>query len=104
MKMVIHALHYACDEGNLKIVEILINAHCDTNIKNNNKQTPLYLSAKKDYFDINKKLIESGAELNLEDTEKNSPLHYVCKNNYRELLSYLLTKNMIIILYNNLHT
>ena len=87
------ALHYACDEGNLKIVEIILDADCDTNIKNINKQTPLYLSAKRGYFDISKKLIESGAEINLEDSEKNSPLHYICKNNYIELLKYFLTKN-----------
>ena len=65
------ALHYACDKGNLKIVEILLDSNCDTNIKNINKQTPLYLSAKRGYFDISKKLIESGAEINLEDSEKN---------------------------------
>ena len=87
------ALHYACDEGNLKIVEILLDADCDTNIKNINKQTPLYLSAKRGYFDISKKLIESSAEINLEDSEKNSPLHYICKTNYVELLKYFLTKN-----------
>ena len=88
------ALHYACDEGNLKIVEILIDADCDTNIKNINKQTPLYLSAKKGYFDISKKLIEYGAELNLEDSEKNSSLHYICKNDFIDLLKYFLTKNV----------
>ena len=87
------ALHYACDEGNLKIVEILIQANCDTNIKNNNKQTPLHLSTKRGYFDISKMLIESGAILNIYDSEKNSPLHYICKNNYIELLRYILTKN-----------
>ena len=87
------ALHYACDEGNLKIVEVILDANCNTNIKNIHKQTPLHLSTNRGYFDISKKLIESGAELNVEDSEKNSPLHYICKNNYIELLKYFLTKN-----------
>ena len=87
------ALHYACDEGNLKIVEVLIEAKYDPNIKNNYKQTPLHLSAKRGYFDISKKLIESGAILNTYDSEKNSPLHYVCKNNYIELLKFFLSKS-----------
>ena len=87
------ALHYACDEGNLKIVEVLIEAKYDPNIKNNYKQTPLHLSANRGYFDISKKLIESGAILNTYDSEKNSPLHYVCKNNYIELLKYFLSKS-----------
>ena len=87
------ALHFACDEGNLKIVEIILGVDCDTNIKNIHKQTPLHISAKRGYFDISKKLIESGAKLNIEDSEKNTPIHYVCKNNYIELLKYFLTKN-----------
>ena len=87
------ALHYACDEGNLKIVEILLKANCDTNIKNNYKQTPLHISTKRGYFDISKMLIESGAMLNSYDLEKNTPLHYVCKNNYIELLRFILTKS-----------
>ena len=87
------ALHYACDEGNLKIVEIILNSDCDINIKNNNNQSPLHLSAKGGYFDISKKLIECGADLNMEDSEKNTPLHYVCQNDYIELLEFFLTKN-----------
>jgi ankyrin repeat protein len=93
------ALHFACDEGNLKIVEIILGVDCDTNIKNIHKQTPLHISAKRGYFDISKKLIESGAELNVEDSEKNTPIHYVCKNNYIELfggmdfLAYLCNLN-----------
>ena len=51
------ALHYACDEGNLKIVEILLDLKYDPNIKNASNSTPLHLSAKRGYFDISKKLI-----------------------------------------------
>ena len=90
------ALHYACDEGNLKIVEILLEVKCDPNIKNIHKQTPLHLSAKRGYFDISKLLIEHGAQLNLYDSEKNTPIHYVCQNNSVELLIFFLTKRPII--------
>ena len=86
------ALHYACDEGNLKIVDILLNANCDANIKNNDKQTPLHLAAKQGFFDISKKLIENGALLNIYDAEKNSPIHYVCMYNHIELLKFFLGK------------
>ena len=90
------ALHYACDEGNLKIVEVLLNANCNPNIKNNLNQTPIHLSAQRGYFDITKKLIDSGAKLDVEDSENNYPIHYICKNNYVELLKYILTKSPII--------
>ena len=86
------ALHYSCDEGNLKIVEILLKANCETNIKNNENKTPLHLSSKRGYFDISKKLIENGALLNIFDSENNSPLHYVCMENHVELLKFFLTK------------
>ena len=86
------ALHYACDEGNLKIVEILIKANCEINIRNTERKTPLHLSSKRGYFDISKLLIENGALLNVYDIEKNSPLHYVSMKNCVELLKYFLTK------------
>ena len=86
------ALHYSCDEGNLKIVEILLKANCETNIRNNEKKTPLHLASKRGYFDVSKKLIENGALINVYDSEKNTPLHYICMNNYVELLKFFLTK------------
>ena len=86
------ALHYACNEGKLKIVEKLLDENCDPNIKNNEKETPLHLASKKGYFDICKILIENGAVLNSYNSEKNSPLHYACMNNNVELLKYFLTK------------
>ena len=85
-------MHYACDEGNFKIVEILLKTNCDINIKNNEKKTPLHLSSKRGYFDISKKLIENGAILNIYDLEKNTPIHYVCMYNHIELLKYFLGK------------
>ena len=87
------ALHYSSDEGNLKIVEFLLNANCDPNLRSNEKETPLHLSSKRGYFDISKLLIENGAELNIYNNEKNSPLHFVCMNNYIELFKYFLTKH-----------
>ena len=86
------ALHYACDEGNYKIVEILLNSNCDPNLENNEKKTGLHLSSKHGYFDISKLLLENGALINVKDSEKNTPLHYVCMNNHLELLNYYLTK------------
>ena len=86
------ALHYSCNEGNLKIVEILLKANCDTNITNKEKKTPLHLSAEKGFFDISKKLIENGASLNSLDLKKNSPIHYACMFNHVELVKYFLTK------------
>ena len=88
------ALHYSCDEGHLKIVKLLLDAKCDPNIKNNEKETPLHLASKRGYFDICKILIENGAILNQYNSENNSPIHYACMNNHVELIKYFLTKDL----------
>ena len=86
------ALHYSCDEGNLKIVETLLKANCELNIRNNENKTPLHLSSIRGFFDISKKLIEAGALLNIFDSENNSPLHYASMYNHIEILKFFLTK------------
>ena len=86
------ALHYACNEGNLKIVEILLNAKCDPNIQNCEKEIPLHLASKKGYLDICKKLVENGASINTNNFDKNTPIHFACMNNDIELLKFFLTK------------
>ena len=55
-------MHYttASDEGNLKIVEILIKMNVDVNLKTANKKTPLHLAAEKGYFDVSRLLLENG--------------------------------------------
>ena len=91
------ALHYACDEGNLKIAEILIKDHCNVNIKNNDKKTPLHYSVTRGYFDITKLLIENGGDINCVDNENNNLIHICSMYGYDELLSYLLNKNSELI-------
>ena len=80
------ALHYSCDDGNIKIVEILLNLKCEPNVKNNEKETPLHFASKKGYFDICKKLVENGALINIYNSENNSPFHYACTHNYVEIV------------------
>ena len=86
------ALHYASDEGNLKIVDILINTYADVNSKTKNKKTPLHLSTSHGYFDISKILVENGCIINSLDDEKNTPIHICSKIGHLELLKYLLDK------------
>jgi ankyrin repeat protein len=86
------ALHHACDEGNLKIVDILINTNADINCKTNNKKTPLHLTTAHGYFDISKLLVENGCVINSVDDEKNTPIHICSSTGHLELLKYLLDR------------
>ena len=96
------ALHYACDEGNLKIAEILIKDHCNVNMKNNDKKTPLHYSVTRGYFDITKLLIENGGDVNCVDNENNNLIHICSMYGYDELLSYLLNKNPELLYNKNI--
>ena len=86
------ALHFACDEGNFKIVEILLKANCDVNARTNDKKTPLHFTASHGYFDLSKMLIENGAVITVGDNEKNTPLHLCAYGGYVELMKFLLDK------------
>ena len=89
------ALHYAVDEGNIKICEILIKTKkININIKNNfNNKTPLHISCKNGYFDITKLLIQNKANLNCFDNENNNPLIYCVKGNFYEVIKMILGFN-----------
>jgi len=86
-------LHHAVNEGNLKIVDILLKTKINLDNVNNNKQTPLHIAIQQGFFDITKKLIEKGAAINCLDNEKNNIIHYCCLNNHIELLKYLIEKS-----------
>lgn len=86
-------IHYASYEGNLKIVEILIELNANVNAKTVNLKTPILLSCEKGYFDITRILIENGGILSSLDNEKNTAVHLCCLNGHVELLKYLLEKN-----------
>ena len=97
------ALHFACDEGNLKIAEILIKSKIDLNLKTNEKKTSLHISVFRGYFDISKLLIENGAKINLRDNEQNLPIHICASQGYDELLNFLLEKSHSGIKIKNLY-
>ena len=97
------ALHFACDEGNLKISKILINSKIDLNLKTNEKKTALHISTFRGYFDITKLLIESGAKINLRDNEQNLPLHICASQGYDEILNFILEKNTTGLKIKNLY-
>jgi ankyrin repeat protein len=86
------ALHYASDEGNLKIVDILLRTPVDLNCRTNNKKTPIHLSGNRGYFDISKLLVENGCLINLTDDEKNTVIHICSAFGHQELLKFLLEK------------
>ena len=85
-----NALHHACNESNLKIVEILVQKISDINARTKKKQTALHLAILAGSFDITKYLIENGANFEILDINKNTVLHMACISGHIELAKYLL--------------
>ena len=85
-------LHYAVDEGNFKICEILIKTNLiDVNLKSLNEgKTPLHISCQNGYFDISKLLLLNNSEINISDNERNTPLHYSIQGNFFEVSKLLI--------------
>ena len=99
------ALCFAAISGSTKIVELLINAGADPNIRERRELdegwTPLMYAVEQGHFDIVKNLIEAGADINAkvkafstEDSWKYTYLTVLefCQNNYYqfpEILEFL---------------
>ncbi len=91
-----NCLHIACEEGNLRIVEILLKLNFDFKLKVKDKlskKTALHISCENGYFDISKMLIDNGDQINSLDADLNTPLHLCALNNHTELFQYLLEKS-----------
>jgi len=85
------ALMIACDEGYLKIVEKLLDAGANPDIRNEEGVTALMLACQREHLDIVNKLIEAGANVHLEDEDKDTALHYACSRSDKpEIVERLL--------------
>lgn len=49
--------------------------HCDINLRNNKRQTPLALAVSESYTAMIELLIEHGADVNADDEDGDTPLH-----------------------------
>lgn len=85
------ALHYACYNGNIKLIKLLINYGADINMINNNGLNVLHLAAQGNqstplYYFIHKYKMN----INTIDKLGNTPLHWACFYNNDKSLNFLL--------------
>ncbi|OUM68856.1 hypothetical protein PIROE2DRAFT_27061, partial [Piromyces sp. E2] len=75
-------LHYASHNGNLKLINILLECGFnEVNIKCNDGSTPLMLSVKNGKFDCASRLMECSIDVNIFDNIGDTPLTYMIKHN-----------------------
>ncbi|CAD8177990.1 unnamed protein product [Paramecium octaurelia] len=94
------ALHYAARNGNTHLVQALLYKDIQIDSQNEDKMTPLLLSAYYGKIETLQILVNLGANINHQDIHGNSSLHYACKFNFKQIVEFLLQKPHLILLQN----
>lgn len=71
-------LHIAANEGNLTMVQLLIEGGANITAKTKTGYTPLHLSLLKNHMKVARLLCQKGADIQARDREKRTPLHVAC--------------------------
>jgi len=83
-------LHYACMEGNIKMLKLLLKYHANIEKQNNKKATPLHAAAAKSQIECVKHLIKERADVNARDEDGWVPLHWAAKEGNIEVARILI--------------
>lgn len=92
-------LYYAALSGNKPVVEQLLLANGDPNIRA--AYFPLHATIKKGHIDITELLINRGARINTKNNKGNSALHIAARKGDLKMLELLISKNANLFLKNN---
>eukprot|EP01038_Epipyxis_sp_PR26KG_P010894 gene10894-14623_t len=84
------AINWACQNGHLDVVKLLIKGRADINIADADGLTPLSWASTKGYSDIVKLLLDSKADVNKGNKDGNTPLHKASFYGNAEIVSMLL--------------
>ncbi|XP_046560779.1 putative ankyrin repeat protein RF_0381 [Haliotis rubra] len=91
-------LHWACQGGNVKIVDgILTQNIVDVNSNDGEKTTPLLLAAYHGKRDVLVLLIEKGAYISAVDHESKNILHLSCTGGHVDTVKYVLNQSIVDI-------
>jgi ankyrin repeat protein len=86
----ISPLHAAVENGNLEMIQFLLDHGAKVNIRDSDKRTPLMMmdgDATEEILDL---LVRYGAKMQLADKEKNTVLHHLVQNTSNESLIAML--------------
>jgi ankyrin len=84
------ALHSYIEEGNIKMVEFLINKGADVNLQNKYGLTPLHVAASFSFYEISKILIAAGADNKIFDHGGETALLVAAKEGDDEIVKLLI--------------
>lgn len=93
-------LHWACLEGHLTIVDMLLQRGARVNATNMGDDTPLHVAASRGHRDVVLMLLQSKASVNAANEHGNTPLHYACFWNYEQIAEDLVTNGALVAICN----
>uniref|UniRef100_A0A224XPM3 Putative integrin-linked kinase n=1 Tax=Panstrongylus lignarius TaxID=156445 RepID=A0A224XPM3_9HEMI len=93
-------LHWACKEGHVKIVELLMSRGSRINATNRGDDTPLHLASAHGHKEIVHLLLRNKADVNFTNEHGNTPLHYASFWGYQQIAEDLVTHGALISLAN----
>ncbi|MEL4895394.1 ankyrin repeat domain-containing protein [Crocosphaera sp. Alani8] len=79
----------ATKDGDLEVVQSLVDRGADVNVKDKENATPIMRSVSRNYQEIVKLLIEQGADVNAINDWGYTPLKYATKLNLKEMQQIL---------------
>ena len=83
-------IYYACREGRLDVVKLLIDSGSNINLDDNYGQTCLFYAVKHNHFDVVQYLVEKGINVNKIDKMNSSPLTLSEKLKDGKITQYLI--------------
>ena len=86
------ALHYAIENGHLKVVELLLSKGAGIDVEDKWCCTPLMLAARTGHSDILLYLINQGVDLNKTNVHKQTALHHASEYGRLKVVELLLSK------------
>ncbi|GFS89401.1 ankyrin-3 [Nephila pilipes] len=96
-------LHRAAEEGQISLVNMLINMKVDVKCKTNFSVTPLHIASECGHLEVVKTLILNGADVNARTVSGETPLHRAALSGDREIIKHLLNCEAEINAFNIKH-
>lgn len=93
-------LHWACKEGHLKVVDMLVKRGARINVTNMGDDTPLHLAAAHGHRTVVQLLLQNRVDVNFTNEHGNSPLHYACFWGYTAIAEDLVAAGALVSLAN----
>jgi len=85
-------LHYACQNGHVDVVELLIESSANMEEKTQDQWTPLHVTSENAHMKIVEMLISKGADIEAKTKYLWTPLHVSCQNGCVNVAELLISK------------